>query len=339
MRRILPLFVVVLVLVPTASAKPGAQWANGDIRLVTERGLLGGDPASFRPNDAITRGELSELLAGLTGAQQAPVANPAAPLDLQGLDARLVYGLGLKDVASRFAQEAKDAGLAPPPHFGTEVVARLLGLRVNHPAKDDPLEPLPADPASRAEAAYSTAQILRFGGWEVEAVRAAAAEFALPALTTWQRRILATAFKRVGYPYIWGGTSDSRQSLFGVSVPGGYDCSGFVWRVYKVQRYAGGEALPATLRGRTTFAMSGEVPRARRIGLLELQPADVIFFGAEGPTSKPAQVGHMGIYAGNGWFVHASGRGVALERLAAWYQARFAWARRPLAEAGLASEK
>jgi cell wall-associated NlpC family hydrolase len=334
-------FAVLLALVPVAaaSAKPGAQWANANIRLVTERGLLGGDAAGFRPNDAITRGELAELLTGLTGAPQVPAASPTSPLDLQGLDARLVNGLGLKETAARFTQAAKAAGLAPPSRFGTEVVARLLGLRFNHPAKEDVLELLPADPAPRAEAAYSAARILRFGGWEVDAVRAAADEFAIPPLSPWQRQILTTAFKRVGYPYIWGGTSDARQSLFGVSVPGGYDCSGFVWRVYKLQRYAGGEALPAALQGRTTFAMSGEVPRARRLGLLDLQPADVVFFGAKGPASKPAQVDHMGIYVGNGWFVHSSGRGVALERLSGWYQARFAWARRPLAESGLASDQ
>jgi cell wall-associated NlpC family hydrolase len=340
-RRLLPVLAALLALVAVAAAaaKPGAQWANADIRLVTERGLLGGDAARFRPSDPITRGELDELLAGLTGAEQPPAANAAAPLDLQGLDARLVNGLGLKGTASRFVRSAKAAGLAPPARFGTEVAARLLGLRLNHPAKDDVLEPLPADPAPRAEAACSAAQILRFGGWELDAVRAAAQEFVIPPLTVWQRRILAAALQRVGYPYIWGGTSDGRQSLFGVTVPGGYDCSGFVWRVYKLERYAGGDALPATLRGRTTYAMSGEVPRARRIGLLQLQPADVLFFGDKGAESKPAQVGHMGIYVGNGWFVHSSGRGVALQRLAGWYQTRFAWARRPLAEAGLASGK
>jgi cell wall-associated NlpC family hydrolase len=66
-----------------------------------------------------------------------------------------------------------------------------------------------------------------------------------------------------------------------------------------------------------------------------LQPADVIFFGAKGPKSKPTEVDHMGIYLGNGWFVHSSRYGVALATLTGWYQQRFAWARRPLAEAGL----
>jgi cell wall-associated NlpC family hydrolase len=66
-----------------------------------------------------------------------------------------------------------------------------------------------------------------------------------------------------------------------------------------------------------------------------LVPGDVIFFGDRGPKSKPAQIGHSGIYVGGGWFVHASSNGVTLQPLEGWYHARFAWARRPLAEAGL----
>jgi cell wall-associated NlpC family hydrolase len=81
--------------------------------------------------------------------------------------------------------------------------------------------------------------------------------------------------------------------------------------------------------------MSGEVPVSQRIGLAKLEPADVIFFGDKGPRSQPAQVGHMGIYLGNGWFIHSSGFGVAVARLDGWYTREFAWARRPLAEAGL----
>ena len=118
-------------------------------------------------------------------------------------------------------------------------------------------------------------------------------------------------------------------------MPGGYDCSGFVWRVYKLQAYPDPARSPTTLAGRTTYAMSGEVPKSKRIAPAALQPADVIFFGAKGPKSKPAEVDHMGIYLGNGWFVHSSRYGVALETLTGWYQQRFAWARRPLAEAGL----
>jgi cell wall-associated NlpC family hydrolase len=45
----------------------------------------------------------------------------------------------------------------------------------------------------------------------------------------------------------------------------------------------------------------------------------------------------MGIYLGNGWFIQSSGYGVALAPLTGWYAKRFAWGRRPLAEAGLVS--
>jgi cell wall-associated NlpC family hydrolase len=263
------------------------------------------------------------------------MANPQLPVTMAQLDLRLVQSLSLGKAANAFSAGARAAGLKVPGRFGTEVVARLLGLRLNHPASEDSLELRPTDPATRAEAAYSAAQMLQLQGRDVEAVQSLADSFTLPTFTDWQKQILTTAFARVGMPYIWGGTSDGPETEFGVSSRGGYDCSGFVWRVYKLQTYPGEGTLASVLRGRTTFQMSGEVPRAQRIGLANLEPADVIFFGDRGPSSQPAQVGHMGIYVGNGWFVHSSGYGVALARLDGWYAREFAWARRPLAEAGL----
>ena len=273
----------------------------------------------------------------VTPAEPKQVPDPAKPVTMAQLDLRLVQSLGLGKAANAFTAGARTAGLKVPGRFGTEVVARLLGLRLNHPASQDSLELLPNDPATRAEAAYSVAQVLRFTGSEVEGIQSLADSFALPTFTDWQKRILATAFARVGMPYVWGGETDGPQTAFGVSSRGGYDCSGFVWRVYKRQAYTGGGGLSSVLRGRTTYQMSGEVPVAERIGLANLEPGDVIFFGNSGPRSQPAQVGHMGIYAGNGWFVHSSGYGVALARLDGWYARQFAWGRRPLTEAGLSS--
>ena len=318
-------------------AKPQRSWADAQIRLVVANGLMAPDVASFRPEDPVTRGALSALVAGLTGRPPAPVVNPAAPVTIAGLDAKLVRGLGLGPAAGDFLRSARSAGLSPPGRFGTEVVARLLGLRYNHPAADDGLELRPQDTATRAEAAYSAARVLSFRGGEIPAVEAAAATFALPVLTDWQRKILATAFSFVGYPYVWGGTSERTETPAGVKARGGFDCSGFVWRVYKLQRYDEEGTLADTLRGRTTYAMSGEVGRAKRISFAKLQPADVVFFGLDGPRSRPAQVDHTGIYVGGGWFVHSSSNGVTLTQLQGWYRDRFAWARRPLTEAGLSS--
>jgi cell wall-associated NlpC family hydrolase len=358
-----------------ASSKPAASWATPEIRAVTAAGLMGAtDVASFRASDALTAQALENLAFDLqqrfappepapvvppapvvTDPTQPPVtpppvqavapvvaapkqlARPDAPVTMAQLDARLVSALGLRTAAGEFAAGARAAGLKIPSRFGTEVVARLLGLRFNHPASDDALELLPNDPATRAEAAYSAAQVLHFDDWEASSVQSLADAFALPELSDWQKRILTTAVGRIGMPYIWGGTTDGPETAFGVTSRGGYDCSGFVWRVYKLQTYADEGDLGSVLRGRTTFDMSGEVPRSQRVGFANLQPADVIFFGDRGPRSQPSQVGHMGIYIGNGWFIHSSRYGVALATLDGWYKREFAWARRPLAEAGLTS--
>jgi cell wall-associated NlpC family hydrolase len=166
------------------------------------------------------------------------------------------------------------------------------------------------------------------------------ATFSFPELSDWQRSVLTRALRLVGYPYVFAGTSERPQQLWGaagtlVDAPAGFDCSGFVWRVFKTQPFADAPQLASVLQGRTTYAMSGEVPAALRIGFDELAPGDVIFFGSKGRASKPAQIGHMGLYVGNGWFVHSSGFGVTLHPLEGWYRTTFAWGRRPLAEAGL----
>jgi cell wall-associated NlpC family hydrolase len=255
------------------------------------------------------------------------------------LDRSLVQALGLGKAAKEFAQGARVAGLAVPGRFGFEVVARLLGLRTNHPAAQDFIELRPQDPATRAEAAYSAAQILGFGqvddSWQIAEVQRLADSFALPQLNDWQRQILTVAFSKIGMPYIWGGVSDGPEVDFGVSAPGGYDCSGFVWRVFKLQSYPNEGNLASTILGRTTYAMSVEVPRSKRIPFPKLQPADVLFFGTKGSHSRGSQVFHTAIYVGNSWFIQSSGEGVALAQLGGWNKKKFAWGRRPLQEAGL----
>jgi cell wall-associated NlpC family hydrolase len=135
---------------------------------------------------------------------------------------------------------------------------------------------------------------------------------------------------------VWGGTSELAQQTFGKRAPGGFDCSGFVWRVFKLEPFPGASALASVLHGRTTFEMSGEVAPAQRIRKPEsLLPGDLIFQGDRGPQSSPAEVGHAAIYLGGGWFVHSSRNGTTLHPFDGWYRDRFAWARRPLREAGL----
>ncbi len=338
-RRFLPhvcMLVTLLAWSSDAAAKPAASWAQAELRAVVAAGLMAKETAA-RPNDSLTREELETMSAGLLHVVPAKPTAPDTTVTMSALDAKLVTTVGLADTAKLFTQNAKAAGLAPPSRFGTEAVARLVGLRTNHPAALDELELSPNEPASHAEAAYSAARILHFGEWDVASTEQLAQTFVLPAYTSWQKQILNTAVRFIGYPYVWGGESETTTSQYGPQSHGGFDCSGFAWRVYKVQAYAGEGNLADMLKGRTTYAMSGEVPAAKRIALAKLQPADVLFFGAAGPRSKPAQVNHMGIYLGNGWFIQSSGSGVAVAQLSGWYAQRFAWARRPLAEAGLVS--
>ena len=338
-RRLLPhvwMLFTLLAWSPAAAAKPAPSWAQAELKTVVAAGLMAKEAAA-RPDDPLTRAQLETMADGLL---HVPVATPSAPnanVTMAGLDARLVNVVGLPDTAKLFTQNARAAGLAPPSRFGTEAVARLLGLRTNHPAALDRIELSPGEPASRAEAAFSAARVLRLGESDVPSVQELAPTFMLPALTPWQKQVLNTAVRFIGYPYVWGGESETTVSPYGPQVHGGFDCSGFVWRVYKLQKYANEGRLADVLQGRTTYAMSGEVTARARIPLAKLQPADVVFFGAAGAKSKPAQVNHMGIYLGNGWFIHSSGYGVAVAPLSGWYAQRFAWGRRPLAEAGLVS--
>jgi cell wall-associated NlpC family hydrolase len=346
------------------SSKSPPNWAAPQIATVVAHKLMGAKTVSkFRPNAALTAKTLAGLTADLrsqVGTSNSPPSDPgsgtttgttggttttptgsdpAAPQTMAQLDRSLVQAIGLGKAAKEFTQGARADGLTVPGRFGTEVVARLLGLRLNHPAAQDFLELRPQDPATRAETAYSAAQILSFGlladSWQIAQVKSLADTFTLPVVNDWQRQILDVAFSKIGMPYVWGGTSDGTETNFGVTARGGYDCSGFVWRVYKLQTYADEGTLASTIVGRTTYAMSVEVPLSKRIGFKKLQPADVIFFGSKGPASKGPQVFHTGIYVGNGWFIQSSSAGVALAQLTGWYKKEFAWGRRPLREAGL----
>jgi len=99
----------------------------------------------------------------------------------------------------------------------------------------------------------------------------------------------ALAAKMVGKPYKYGGSS-----------PSGFDCSGLVSYSFK----QAGVALPHnTAQQRTT---------SRLIKVAELRRGDLLFFDQEGKKH-----GHVGIYLGEGRFVHApsSGKSVRTDAL------------------------
>jgi len=324
-----------------ASATAAKSWAAPQIASVVVAGLMGPDVAAFRPEDALTRGELHDAILALGKPHAAPT-DPLRVVTMRELDAQLVAAAGLLPSARGIRLAARDGGLDPTDMLGTETIARLLGLRLNHPVGSEDLERGPRQPASRAEAAYSLARLRLLDQARIEAVRAVAATFVVPELGPWEQKVVSRALRFVGYPYVFSGTSEKTQTLWSatapgntITVPGGFDCSGLVWRVFKSQPLEGAPLLPEVIKGRTTYAMSGEVGAALRVPAAGLRPGDVLFFGDRGPKSKPSEIGHAGISVGSGWFVHSSSGGVTLQPLQGWYAERLAWARRPLAEAGL----
>jgi cell wall-associated NlpC family hydrolase len=112
-----------------------------------------------------------------------------------------------------------------------------------------------------------------------------------------REELVRTARSFLGVPYLWGGASAET----------GFDCSGLAMTVYQLN----GFDLPRTSRDQ--FGVGSPVERSR------LELGDLLFFAPEGD-----KVSHVGIYAGNGQFIHASGKGkqIRTDSLSAAYFSR-----------------
>lgn len=109
-------------------------------------------------------------------------------------------------------------------------------------------------------------------------------------------RIAAIALSMVGVPYRYGGANPKE----------GFDCSGLVYYTYA----SNGHVVP-----RTALA---QFDAARKIPLAQAAEGDLVFFRDQEKLS------HVGIYLGDGRFVHApsSGDTVRIARIDAPYYQR-----------------
>ena len=110
----------------------------------------------------------------------------------------------------------------------------------------------------------------------------------------------------VGSRYVWGGTG-----------PNGFDCTGFVMYVYGQF----GVSMPHN--------EAGQLNSGTRVSADELQPGDVLVFA----NTYRAGLSHVGIYVGEGQFVHAvdEAHGVMVSNLwDAYWSPRFVGASRTI---------
>ena len=310
-----------------ASAHTLANWDKKQQGQVVKAGLMQKLPDGFEGDQPLTSGDLTQAFAALSAQTGTPaVSVSSAPISVTRFDALMVDQLGLTDAAGIFQAEATRAGLQPPSYFGTEVVARLLSLRYNHLSPDDKLELYPSDRITRAEAAWSLAQTLQMGDWEAANVREIASHFQLSSYTAKQLAPLGEAVSKIGMPYVWGGESDGPSPG---QVHGGYDCSGFAWRVYKLSGNPAGNKI----LGRTAAQQAGEIPKSKRLHLNQVRPGDLLFFGSAKFHSKAteANVIHEGIALSSDFVIHSSDQGVyVLPLYEGWLHDHFTWARRVL---------
>lgn len=121
-----------------------------------------------------------------------------------------------------------------------------------------------------------------------------------------QYKLLELAEEQLGVPYVYGGTS-----------PYGFDCSGFVQYIYNKLGYS-------LNRGATSQMSDGMIVEAE-----DLKPGDLVFF--QGTSSESTLSSHVGIYVGDGKFIHAASKGISYSSLDQDYYAdHFLCARRVL---------
>ena len=119
-----------------------------------------------------------------------------------------------------------------------------------------------------------------------------------------RNEIVRSAKQYIGVPYQWGGESPDT----------GFDCSGLTMVVYRLN----GFNLPRSSRQQWK---AGRPVRRRH-----LERGDLVFFA----TSGGSRVSHVGIYTGNGKFLHAPRRGrkIQVSSLSnTYYRARYLGAR------------
>ena len=255
---------------PPPPRRPTPPWAQPQIKAVVEAGLLADSVAGFKPQRPLTQKALASALETLSLAQPRTteiavpayryrVVVPGRAVTIRELDAALVGFLGLGDSARSVTAALRDAGLDAEGrrgHRDDRAPARLplqpSRVPTTRSSSASTTRRRAPRPRTRSPACSTSPAGSRTGsGSQTETL-------ALPELL---RRPAAGADaepSRSSASRTSGAARPRRRSSRSASrTPGGFDCSGFVWRVFKLEPFPGASALASVLRGRTTYADVG----------------------------------------------------------------------------------
>ena len=325
--------VLVASLAAPAQARRSAtpDWVQPALRGLAAAGHL--DKETFRPNKPMARADFKKLMSGVFGGGFSRTEGSVTAAEV---DAALVRALGKADIAQRLADVKSPDGWDPKVgmRFGTEIVAREMGLRRDRPTSEEGFEASAGDHMTQADVIWSV--------WKATTAPSlygadALASFSIGSYSRQVRSVVRFAFKQVGSPYIWGGEWSSETPAgypFGPQPTGGFDCSGFSWYVLRqgdsgwapTKRPYAGWSLPE--RASRDMARGTE----EKIGFRSLRPGDLMFFAPDGRDDRAANVYHVGVFLGDGWMIDSSGSqaGVSLSQVGrgAWWHDQFLFGRR-----------
>lgn len=325
-------------LVPAAAAETRSEvpeWVRPALRYLVDRGAIERD--TFEANEPMPRARFKQIVEVIFGGgyrrEEGSVTGAEVSRTLVRKLDRMPLARSLRDVQS-------PDGWRPttPRYFGTEVVARELGLRYNRLEGDDDLETSATEAMRQADVAYAV--------WKATTSPSyysadALSSFRLPIYSETRRAVVDFALSLVGTPYVWGGdwvTATPSSYPYGAQASGGVDCSGFAWYVLK-EKSASYSPVDRPYKGWSfSERSSSDMAKAAsvRLGYNKLLPGDMLFFAPEGRDAKASSVYHAGIYLGEGWMVHSSGSraGISLGQVGPssyWYD-QFVWGRRIITE-------
>lgn len=307
------------------------EWAKPAVRYLADQGYL--ERSEFSANALLPRSDFKELMHAAFGGGYSRVRGY---VNAGEVSAALVRKLGEDAVADRLTDARSPDGWTPEPHkwFGSEVVARELGLRHDRPTVEEKNESFATEPMRQADIAWAV--------WKAKTspstYNADVLEgFELDDYDATRREVVKFALSLTGAPYVWGGEWPARTRdgyPYGAQEAGGFDCSGFAWYVLRAQtdswKPAGRPYKGWDLPERSSAQMAAATER--KLSLEKLLPADLVFFAPNGRESKAADVYHAGIYLGRGWIVHSSGSraGISLAFIGegSWWESQYAWGRR-----------